>query len=168
MHKCSRFIPFRIYRSQPPRCLTCARTYTAPALRSRVRTALILFLFSSVTFWGRILTQKAQIRIYDITCYTNLEEPTMSRTEHITLNVTKLKETTARSRLTMILRSWKRKVQLHNVKTEQFFPDELIQISEKTALIWPSKVCRTFGQEAAKGKVKKLCSVKRDTSTPCI
>jgi hypothetical protein len=47
-------------------------------------------------------------------------------------------------------------------------PDELIQISEKTALIWPSKVCRTFGREAVKGKVKQLCSVKRDTRTPCI
>ena len=48
------------------------------------------------------------------------------------------------------------------------FPDELIQISEKTALIWQSKVCRTFGQEVANGKVKQLCSVKREPSTPCI
>jgi hypothetical protein len=51
-----------------------------PALRSRVRTALILFLFSSVTFWGRILSQKAPISIKRITCYTNFEEPTPSST----------------------------------------------------------------------------------------
>lgn len=49
MRNCSSYIPFRTYRSQPPRRLTRARTWTVPVLRSRVRTALILFLFSSVT-----------------------------------------------------------------------------------------------------------------------